>query len=132
MKSVNIATSSGRAAYPRILGLLLMFLIPFGNHCITAQQASDLLETGQATKLTKPNQANAEFTAISYNIRWRTDKELNQISDWVMKKGATVVALQEVDRARKRTNQTNNARVIAEVLGMHYAWTAPPAVKGEK
>jgi endonuclease/exonuclease/phosphatase family metal-dependent hydrolase len=43
-----------------------------------------------------------------------------------------IVALQEVDRARERTGRKNNARELAERLGMYYAWAAPPAIKTDK
>lgn len=92
----------------------------------SAQTQSDLLEAGQASKLIKPNESPAEFLVVTYNIRWRTGAELNQIGDWLKQKGAVVIALQEVDRAKQRTDKTNNARVLAERLGMYYAWAAPP------
>ena len=87
-----------------------------------------LLETGQATRLTTPLNT-AEITVVSYNIRWRTAAELEQIASWLKSKHAVVIALQEVDRAKERTGKANNARALAESLGMYYAWAAPPANK---
>jgi endonuclease/exonuclease/phosphatase family metal-dependent hydrolase len=88
-----------------------------------------LLETGQATKLISGPDTPAEMAVVSYNIRWRTGAELEQIASWLKSKHALVIALQEVDRGKERTNKTNNARAMAESLGMYYAWAAPPAPK---
>lgn len=94
--------------------------------------ATDLLETGQAAKIVAPAAVPTEITVVSYNIRWRAGAELNQISDWLKGKRALIIALQEVDRARERTDKKNNARELAERLGMYYAWAAPPGTKDEK
>ena len=88
-----------------------------------------LLESGQAAKLISGPDNPDKITVVSYNIRWRTGAELEQIASWLKSKHATVIALQEVDRAKQRTNKTNNARALAESLGMFYAWAAPPANK---
>lgn len=88
-----------------------------------------LVETGQAAKLIAGPANPAEFTVVSYNLRWRTGAELAQIASWLKSKHALIVALQEVDRARQRTGKTNNARALAETLGMYYAWAAPPGTK---
>jgi len=92
--------------------------------------SDDLLEVGPRSKLATPAPSLKEITVVSYNIRWRTNGDLNQIIDWLKSKKVYLAALQEVDRARQRTNTTNNARVLAEKLGLYYAWAAPPAVKG--
>lgn len=91
-----------------------------------------LLEIGQAAKLISGPDNPAELTVVSYNIRWRTGAELEQIASWLKSKHAVVIALQEVDRARQRTSKTNNARALAESLGMYYAWAAPPAPKANQ
>lgn len=101
-------------------------------HRTSAQEQTELLETGQASKLIKPSESPTDFLVVTYNIRWRTGEQLNQIGDWLKKKGAVVIALQEVDRARKRTDKTNNARGLAERLGMYYAWAAPPPPQSGK
>lgn len=88
-----------------------------------------LMETGQAGKLISAPDNPDQITVVSYNIRWRTGAELEQIASWLKSKKATVIALQEVDRAKQRTSKTNNARALAESLGMYYAWAAPPADK---
>jgi endonuclease/exonuclease/phosphatase family metal-dependent hydrolase len=97
---------------------------------IGAQEQTDLFETGQASKPIKPRESSNEFSVVSYNIRWRTEKELDQISNWLKEKRPAVIALQEVDRSKKRTSKTNHARMLANALGMHYAWAAPPPVQG--
>jgi endonuclease/exonuclease/phosphatase family metal-dependent hydrolase len=88
-----------------------------------------LLETGQAAKLITAPANQDEMTVVSYNIRWRTGAELEQIASWLKSKHALVITLQEVDRAKQRTGKTNNARALAESLGMFYAWAAPPGAK---
>jgi endonuclease/exonuclease/phosphatase family metal-dependent hydrolase len=116
-----------------LINLLLTFLL---TTSLAAQSksipANHLLETGRAANLVAPSAALTEVTVVSYNIRWRTGAELNQISDWLKGKRALIIALQEVDRARERTGKKNNARALAERLGMHYAWAAPPGTKEEK
>jgi endonuclease/exonuclease/phosphatase family metal-dependent hydrolase len=92
---------------------------------------AQLLEKGQAAKLTKIADNPKEVLVVSYNIRWRTGAELDQIARWLKAKGAAIVALQEVDRAKSRTAKSNNARALAESLGAYYAWAAPPSPKGE-
>lgn len=88
-----------------------------------------LFETGHAAKPISGFNTPSEITLVSYNIRWRTGAELEQIASWLKSKHALVIALQEVDRARQRTGKINNARALAESLGMYYAWAAPPATK---
>ena len=44
----------------------------------------------------------------------------------------SVVALQEVDRQKKRSGKTNTAKLLAEELGLYYAWAAPPSAKGDE
>src|SRR5207244_9077601 len=43
-----------------------------------------------------------------------------------------IIALQEVDRAKARSGKTNHAKMIAENLGMYYAWTAPATPRPRK
>jgi endonuclease/exonuclease/phosphatase family metal-dependent hydrolase len=92
-------------------------------------QPANLLETGGPSKSTSSTSAPAELTIVTYNIRWRAGDQLKQIANWLKEKQPAVVALQEVDRARQRTGNTNTARALAEQLGMFYAWAAPPPVK---
>lgn len=90
---------------------------------------SHLLETGQASKMRTMTESPAEIKVVSYNIRWRGGEELSQLTQ-VLKDdpqigGAAVLGLQEVDRNKKRTGNKNTVRILAEELGMYYAWAAP-------
>jgi endonuclease/exonuclease/phosphatase family metal-dependent hydrolase len=91
-----------------------------------------LLELGGAVK--EPPAAplpNLKF--VSYNIRWRSGAQLRELARLFETDpeigGASVLALQEVDRNKKRSGNKNSAELLAAALGMHYAWAAPPAAK---
>src|SRR6267378_3145220 len=91
------------------LSLILLAFDAFGvlpRKDLTAPQP--LLETGQAAKLISGPDTPVEITVVSYNIRWRTGAELEQIASWLKSKHALVIALQEVDRGKQRTDKTNN------------------------
>jgi endonuclease/exonuclease/phosphatase family metal-dependent hydrolase len=94
-----------------------------------------LLEWGRAEKIQTPV-ALDEIKIVSYNIRWRSGEELQKIVNWLKASNdsppATIIGLQEVDRARKRTGNTNHAKALAENLGMYYAWAAPHAAKNDE
>ena len=97
------------------------------------QKDDQLFESGAAGKHSATPNALTEFTAVTYNIRWRTGAELQQIADWIKKKDrVAIIALQEVDRRKQRTGKTNNARALADRLGMYYAWAAPPSPAADK
>jgi len=92
-----------------------------------------LLEAGQATTLNPAKPGNGEARLISYNIRWRSGKELKEIiqlfrSDKELG-NPTILGLQEVDRNKKRSGNANTAKLIADELGLYYAWAAPPTPK---
>lgn len=94
-------------------------------------QARDpLLETGRAEKLAAAPAAPEEFKIVSYNIRYREGEDLQELvrllKDDAEIGGAALIGLQEVDRNKRRTRNANTARLLAEALGMHYAWAAPP------
>jgi len=92
------------------------------------------LETGRAQEILTPGPAQ-EIKIVSYNIRWRSGKELQQIVEWLKSSevtAPTIIGLQEVDRAKKRTGDENHAKALAEKLGMHYAWAGPQQSKKEK
>jgi endonuclease/exonuclease/phosphatase family metal-dependent hydrolase len=97
--------------------------------CPTLANDPSLLETGRAEKIAA---APSKLKIVSYNMRWRGGKELEQIVRLLRDDqeigGAAVICLQEVDRNKKRTGNVNTARQMAEALGMYYAWAAPPAV----
>jgi len=92
-----------------------------------------LLEAGQASKLRPPDErANKqELRVVSYNIRWRSGDDLKQLIKHFRENtelgSPTIIGLQEVDRQKKRSGKTNTAKLIAEELGLYYAWAAPPA-----
>ena len=100
-----------------------------------ASRDEHLLETGRAGKLAETGATN-ELKIVSYNIRWRSGDELDQIVRWLKASpdapAAAIIGLQEVDRAKKRSGNVNNAKVLAERLGMYYAWAAPNAARGSK
>lgn len=105
-----------------------------GSH--RGNSESRLLEVGQASKLRPAPNSPSEIKVVSYNIRWRSGEELRQLArsfkDDSEIGGAAVLGLQEVDRDRKRTGNKNTARILAEGLGMYYAWAAPPAPKSDQ
>ena len=110
----------------RSLGFLVAVML-IGLASVPAFSQTDLLESGRAENLVAPAAAS-EIKIISYNIRWRSGEELQQIVRWV-KDGtgstAAIIGLQEMDRAKQRTGRANHAKAIASALGMYYAWAAP-------
>jgi endonuclease/exonuclease/phosphatase family metal-dependent hydrolase len=95
-----------------------------------AKDNSDLLEVGSASNLTPADKAPREFKVVSYNIRWRGGDELRELINHFKQDpeigGAAIIGLQEVDRNKKRTSNTNTVKLLATELGKHYAWAAPP------
>ena len=90
-----------------------------------------LLEVGRAQKLRQAQLVAAQIKAISYNIRWRSGAELDKLIELFRNDleigNAAIMGLQEVDRKKKRSGNTNTAKLIADELGLYYAWAAPPA-----
>jgi len=113
----------------RPLRFLSVFILALGIAVHSYSQQTNLLEIGGPGKPIVPTSTPIELTVVTYNIRWRAGDELKQIANWSKKRHPAVIALQEVDRARKRTGNTNTARALADELGMFYAWAAPPSVK---
>lgn len=95
-----------------------------------------LLETGSAPKAATPATVPAILKIVSYNMRWRGGEDLRELIELLRRDAligqAQIICLQEVDRNKKRTRNTNTARMIAEELGLHYAWAAPPAAPGKE
>lgn len=89
-----------------------------------------LMETGSAPKISAAPASPSEIKLVSYNIRYREGEDLRELirllKDDPEIGGAAVIGLQEVDRNKRRTNNANTARLLAEALGMHYVWAAPP------
>jgi endonuclease/exonuclease/phosphatase family metal-dependent hydrolase len=108
-----------------VLVLLLSLLVGHND--------ASLLESGQAATIRKQTSTPTEIKVISYNIRWRSGDDLQTLIKLLQEDpeigGASILALQEVDRHKKRTGHNNTAKTIAEALGMYYAWAAPPAPK---
>jgi endonuclease/exonuclease/phosphatase family metal-dependent hydrolase len=100
---------------------------------VVEKNDSLLLESGKAATLKTKTSAPAEFKIVSYNIRWRSGDDLRKLNKLLQEDpeigGATILALQEVDRQKKRTRNSNVAKIMADELGMHYAWAAPPGAK---
>ncbi|MBD0326977.1 MAG: endonuclease/exonuclease/phosphatase family protein [Pyrinomonadaceae bacterium] len=98
--------------------------------------ASSLLETGSPAQPQRVTPSPDTIKIVSYNIRWRGGEDLRRLITLLRNDpeigGATIIGLQEVDRNRKRTGNVNTARLMAEELGMHYAWAAPPQPEKSK
>jgi endonuclease/exonuclease/phosphatase family metal-dependent hydrolase len=107
-----------------LLALLFIFYPP---------SDATLLEFGKAATLRKPTLTPQEMKIVSYNIRWRSGDELKKIIELLQNDpeigGAAILGLQEVDRRKKRSGNTNTVRILADELGLHYAWAAPPSPK---
>ena len=116
----------------RFLLIIPLLGLPFSSTPAQSNGGpSPLVESGRAEKLVTPPRAN-ELKIVSYNIRWRSGTELQQIIRWLKDAGSlrpAIIGLQEVDRARKRSGNANHAKGIADELGMYYAWTAPHQTK---
>ena len=115
----------------RVFPTLLIIVIVFGLSSVNAQmetgRSDSLLECGAARQVVEVA-AGAEIKLVSYNIRWRSGKELEQIIKWLKDRRAStplIIGLQEVDRAKARSGNLNHAKAIADALGMYYAWAAP-------
>src|SRR6185369_17087321 len=92
-----------------------------------------LLESGTSATVRKQPPNPTEIKILQYNIRWRSGDDLKAMiklfQDDPEIGGAKILALQEVDRSKKRSGNHNTAKLIADELGMHYVWAAPPAAK---
>jgi endonuclease/exonuclease/phosphatase family metal-dependent hydrolase len=103
---------------------------------VAAPDEARLLEVGSAVKFAESSPLPTEIKIVSYNMRWRGGEDLRALVAALRNDteigGAFVVGLQEADRHRKRSGNVNTARFIADELGMHYAWAAPPRAKDDK
>src|SRR6266545_4902067 len=97
---------------------------------------SRLLEIGRPPKSRPALQSSSTIKVVSYNIRWRSGEDLRKLAQLLKEDreigGAAILGLQEVDRNKKRSGNRNTAEILAEDLGMYYAWAAPPAPESEK
>ncbi len=121
-----------------IISFLLVFAALASGLVVASAGDADakLLETGEAAKNGHRIPLPADIKIVSYNIRWRGGDDLDELiqllgNDKEIGK-ASIIGLQEVDRNKERTNNTNTVRKIAEELGMHYAWAAPPPPSSKK
>lgn len=98
-----------------------------------ASAAANLLEVGQPPNSPAASKPSTAIKIVSCNIRYRSGKDLQELiklfKDDPEIGGAAVLGLQEVDRNKKRSGNKNTAAILAEELGMHYAWAAPPVTK---
>jgi endonuclease/exonuclease/phosphatase family metal-dependent hydrolase len=101
--------------------------------CLLPRMDVSLLESGHGSTLRKQAATPAEIKIISYNIRWRSGEDLKDMIKLLKEDpeigGASILALQEVDRRKKRSGNNNTAKIIADELGLYYAWAAPPTAK---
>ena len=115
-----------------VLLLLLQVALPLGGANHPSADAL-LLESGKAAILRKHTSDAREIKIVSYNIRWRGGHKLKQLAKLLHEDpeigGAAILGLQEVDRRKKRTGHHNTVKALADELGLHYAWAAPPAAK---
>jgi endonuclease/exonuclease/phosphatase family metal-dependent hydrolase len=111
--------------------LLQIALTP--THASDPKDDSLLLESGKAATIRKHHASTDDIKIVSYNIRWRGGDELKQLAKLLHDDpeigGASILGLQEVDRHKKRTGHSNTVKALADELGLHYAWAAPPAAK---
>jgi endonuclease/exonuclease/phosphatase family metal-dependent hydrolase len=110
----------------KILLLVLLFLLHPGTDVT-------LLESGKGTTLRKQTSSPSEVKIVSYNMRWRSGDDLKLLIKLFKEDpeigGAAILGLQEVDRRKKRSGNNNTVKMIADELGLHYAWAAPPSPK---
>jgi endonuclease/exonuclease/phosphatase family metal-dependent hydrolase len=94
------------------------------------------MEMGKGAEVPKPTVSPSEIKVISYNIRWRSGDEIRRIINLLRDDPeigrASIIGLQEADRNKKRSGFTNTARMMADELGMYYAWAAPPLSEKSK
>ena len=108
----------------KLLLLVLCLLLP--------RLDSALLESGKSAKVQQQT-SSTEIKILQYNIRWRSGDDLTTLIRLFREDpeigNAKILALQEVDRDKKRSGNNNTAKMIADELGMHYVWAAPPTAK---
>lgn len=116
--------------FSRALSIIAILLLTVTTCTARATDEADLLETGAAPKTHSAPSAPESIKIVSYNIRWRGGDDLRRLIELLKTDPeigrAAVIGLQEVDRNKKRTGNVNTARLMAEELGMYYAWAAPP------
>lgn len=118
-----------------LLVFLLLLQLAVPSTAANDPTVDPLLESGKAAALRKYDPAASEIKIVSYNIRWRAGDDLKRIAKLLHEDpevgGAAILGLQEVDRRKKRTGHNNTAKILADELGLHYAWAAPPSPKAK-
>ncbi|MDQ2938481.1 MAG: hypothetical protein M3R67_13425, partial [Acidobacteriota bacterium] len=75
---------------------------------------SQLLEIGRASRIRSVNPSPISMKVVSYNIRWLSGEDLHKLAqlfkDDAEIGGASILGLQEVDRNKQRTGNTNTAK----------------------
>jgi endonuclease/exonuclease/phosphatase family metal-dependent hydrolase len=124
---------SGETKHVLFVFLLLLQIALTPTHASDPKDDSLLLESGKAATIRKHHASTDDIKIVSYNIRWRGGDELKQLAKLLHDDpeigGASILGLQEVDRHKKRTGHSNTVKALADELGLHYAWAAPPAAK---
>jgi endonuclease/exonuclease/phosphatase family metal-dependent hydrolase len=114
------------------IGLMTCPLSALG---IVASDDDKLLEIGSTSRNNLPAKPPAKIKVVSFNIRYRSGSDLEELIRLFREDpeigGASILGLQEVDRNKKRSGFTNTAKLIAESIGMNYAWAAPPPAKSD-
>ncbi|HKR12760.1 MAG TPA: endonuclease/exonuclease/phosphatase family protein [Pyrinomonadaceae bacterium] len=113
-----------------LLILFLLFQLPSHHN-----GDASLLESGKAATVKTQTTPAQEVKVVSYNIRWRSGDDLKEITKLLREDpeigSAAILGLQEVDRKKKRSRHSNVAKIMADELGMHYAWAAPPSPESD-
>jgi endonuclease/exonuclease/phosphatase family metal-dependent hydrolase len=130
--------------YIVVLSLLLLIVPAFNPNAAQRKsekqkpappKAESLLEIGVGPHAST-SEIPKELKVVSYNIRWRGGEDLQKLIELFRRDPgigrASILGLQEVDRNKKRTDNINTVKLIADELRMHYAWTAPPGVKADQ
>jgi endonuclease/exonuclease/phosphatase family metal-dependent hydrolase len=105
------------------------------SHPSNVENSGDslLLESGKGANVKTHASVPSEIKVVSYNIRWRSGDDLKQLTKFLREDpeigSASIIGLQEVDRKKKRTRNSHCAKQMADELGMHYVWAAPPTAK---
>ena len=124
------------AVVVQLLGPHVLTQTRVDQNASTSAKDAALLEIGAGAKLTPPPKLSGQFKIVSYNIRWRSGDDLRELIKLFRSDpeigGAAFLGLQETDRRKKRSAYTNTPKLIADELGMHYAWAAPPTAKADE
>lgn len=83
------------------------------------------LPTGVPEQACRPQPATVRFTVVSFNIhsaRTGAGVRLDQVATEIAAMRADAVLLQEVDRGRAVTGRLDMPAILAERLGMHFAF----------